>query len=246
MMAIPFRALALRQPTTTTFLLSSSRAALCRQTLSPLQQHIRRAASGLSESAKKAPNAAKLNTATKLAADPGASGASASEVSRTNPNPPPPGHGKRIHSTSAAAAAAPSLTWDNFFKLRLQRRRIQLIFSVIAGIGGAGAGAVALQSGLQEPLLSQVPLDPFITLGMVVMACGAMGWLLGPILGSQVFYIINSSRGAAIRAKESEFLTRVRKNRSDPTNSSAGNPGTFPLNRFFGRQMCLDRTLDER
>lgn len=167
-----------------------------------------RPASDLATSARKAPNATDRKTASQLAANPSASGASAAEVSSTK------------------SSGSPALDWNTFFKLRLQRRRIQLLFSVVSGVAGSAGGAIALTSGIAEPLLTQVPLDPFITLGLMVVACGGMGWLLGPILGSQIFYVINRRLGPQIRQKESEFLTRVRKNRSDPSNSSAGNPGT--------------------
>jgi import inner membrane translocase subunit TIM23 len=95
----------------------------------------------------------------------------------------------------------------------------------VTGVAGSAGGAIALTSGVAEPLLTQVPLDPFITLGLMVVACGGMGWLLGPILGSQIFHVMNRRLAPQIRKKEGEFLTRVRKNRSDPSNSSAGNPG---------------------
>ncbi len=73
----------------------------------------------------------------------------------------------------------------------------------------------------------QVPLDPFVTLGLMTMACAGMGWLVGPSLGSQVFYLMNRRYKTQMMEKESEFFTRVKKNRVDPSNSSAGNPGTF-------------------
>ena len=30
-------------------------------------------------------------------------------------------------------------------------------------------------------------LDPFVVLGLATAACGAVGWLIGPIFGNQVF-----------------------------------------------------------
>ncbi|KAK0391443.1 hypothetical protein NLU13_0944 [Sarocladium strictum] len=225
-MSSSLRTLAVRLPARST-LLPCSRAftplCLARQP-SPLHQAsptlclasrgFTRPASNLATSARKAPNAVDRKTASELAANSSASGASAAEVSSTS-------------------ASAPSLDWNTFFRLRLQRRRIQLLFSVVSGLAGSAGGAIALTSGIAEPLLTQVPLDPFITLGLMVVACGGMGWLLGPIVGSQIFYMINRRLGPQIRQKESEFLTRVRKNRSDPSNSSAGNP----VPDFYGEKI---------
>ena len=233
-MSSSLRTFAVRLPTRSSAILSSSRplTSLClarqpaahtkpRQsspTLCLAGPHaFTRPASGLANSARKAPNATDRRTAAELAQNPSASGANAAEASATAGNA----------ASGVAAGKTPALDWNTFFKLRLQRRRFQLFFSVTTGFVGAFGGAVVLTSGLAEPLLTQIPLDPFITLGLMVVACGGMGWLLGPIVGSQIFYVLNRGMGPQLRQKESEFLTRVRKNRSDPTNSSAGNPGTF-------------------
>jgi import inner membrane translocase subunit TIM23 len=66
-----------------------------------------------------------------------------------------------------------------------------------------------------------------ITLGLMVFASAALGWLVGPSIGSQVFYGINRRYKAQMTVKEVQFFARVKKNRVDPTNSSAGNPGVF-------------------
>jgi len=81
---------------------------------------------------------------------------------------------------------------------------------------------------MAEPLVMQIPLDPFVTLGLMTLACAGMGWLVGPSIGNQVFYLLNHRYKAQMIQKEVEFFARVKKNRVDPSNSSAGNPGTMP------------------
>ena len=132
-------------------------------------------------------------------------------------------------SAASSSSATPSkLDWNSFFKLRLKRRRIQLVFSVGTGLLGGAAGAILLSTGMAEPLVMQIPLDPFVTLGLMTLACAGMGWLGGPSIGNQVFYLLNHRYKAQMIQKEVEFFARVKKNRVDPSNSSAGNPGTMP------------------
>ncbi|KAK5988558.1 Presequence translocated-associated motor subunit PAM17 [Cladobotryum mycophilum] len=134
--------------------------------------------------------------------------------------------------TSSSSSSSP-LNWDTFFKLRLRRRRIQLVFSVTTGLIGGAAGAILLAEGFAEPLVGQIPLDPFVTLGLMTFACAGMGWLIGPTIGNQVFYIINRRFKAQMMQKESEFFARVKKHRVDPSNSSAGNP----VPDFYGEKI---------
>lgn len=103
---------------------------------------------------------------------------------------------RRAQSTTAAADAAADaggqrLDWNSFFKLRKTRRRWQLAFSVVMlGVSGS-AGAAILASGIADPIVSQIPLDPFLTLGFMVMGFSALGWLMGPSIGSAVFNTLN-------------------------------------------------------
>ncbi|OAR02234.1 hypothetical protein LLEC1_03824 [Akanthomyces lecanii] len=127
-------------------------------------------------------------------------------------------------NSGSGAASTAALDWNSFFQLRVKRRRIQMVFSLLSGILGGGAGAVALSSGAADSLIGMVPLDPFVTLGIATMCAGGLGWLIGPILGSQVFYLLNRRYKTQMLRKESEFLTRVKKHRSDPTQSSTSNP----------------------
>ncbi|KND89949.1 Presequence translocated-associated motor subunit PAM17, mitochondrial [Tolypocladium ophioglossoides CBS 100239] len=136
-------------------------------------------------------------------------------------------------SASPSAASKPQLDWNSFFKLRLRRRRVQLVFSVTTGILGGAGGAILLSTGLAEPLVMQIPLDPFVTLGLMTLACAGMGWLVGPSIGNQVFYILNHRFKAQMIEKESKFFARVKKHRVDPSNSSAGNP----VPDFYGEKI---------
>lgn len=85
---------------------------------------------------------------------------------------------------------APPLDWNTFFQLRKTRRRWQVGFSVVMSLLSGTGGAMVLSTGLADPLTSQVPLDPVMTLGLMTMGFIALGWLAGPTLGSTVFYLM--------------------------------------------------------
>ncbi|PHH82510.1 hypothetical protein CDD82_5764 [Ophiocordyceps australis] len=101
-----------------------------------------------------------------------------------------------------------------------------------AVLGGA-AGTMVLNMGVAEQLTSRVPLDPFFTLGLVTLACIGLGWLVGPSIGSQFFYLLNRKYKSQMLEKEKGFFARIRRNRVDPTNSSAGNP----VPDFYGEKI---------
>lgn len=89
---------------------------------------------------------------------------------------------------AAAGAEAPAqLDWNTFFQLRKTRRRIQVLFSIAGAATCGTAGSWMLATGIAEPLLSLIPLDPFITMGLMAFSSATLGWLLGPSLGAGVF-----------------------------------------------------------
>ncbi|RGP77527.1 presequence translocated-associated motor subunit mitochondrial [Fusarium longipes] len=149
---------------------------------------------------------------------------------------PEPVQPEPVQTTAAQAAPSnglPPLDWNSFFKLRVKRRRYQLLFSITNGLFAGSAGAVFLSTGSAEPIISQIPLDPFMTLGLMTLAFSGLGWLSGPSVGNQVFYILNRQWKKQMTQKEAIFFDRIKKNRVDPTNSSASNP----VPDFYGEKI---------
>ncbi|KAK3329850.1 mitochondrial import protein Pam17-domain-containing protein [Apodospora peruviana] len=138
-----------------------------------------------------------------------------------------------IDASAAEAAAAaqtaahpdtPPLDWNTFFKLRKSRRKWQLGFSIVTALAAGSAASVSLTTGVADSLVSQVPLDPFIALGLMVFGLTGLGWLLGPSIGSAVFNVIQKKYKSQMAIKESQFFARIKKHRVDPSTSSMGNP----------------------
>jgi len=135
-------------------------------------------------------------------------------------------------AAAAQAAAYPEQTpldWNTFFKLRKTRRRWQLGFSVVSALGTGATASILLTTGAADALVAQVPLDPFIALGLMVFGFTGLGWLVGPSIGSAVFNVINKGTKGQMAVKESQFFARIKKHRVDPSTSSMGNPGEFFL-----------------
>ena len=110
----------------------------------------------------------------------------------------------RLASTSAATPQAsspssippelpnqPSLNWQQYFNLRRSRRRYNLSSSILSAGASTYLGVFFLQTNALDFLATTFGLDPFISMGLTVTAAGGAGWLLGPILGSAVFRLVN-------------------------------------------------------
>ncbi|KAI9745733.1 MAG: TIM23 complex component [Claussenomyces sp. TS43310] len=137
---------------------------------------------------------------------------SASAASESSPN------------TSPTPPPVQRLDWNTFFKLRKTRRRIQLGSSIGTSLFGMMGGAQAIAMSNVDSIVNQVPLDPFITLGLLTFSCGGLGWLLGPIVGTGVFNLTNSKYRGEMIVKEKGFYDRVKRYRVDPSASSMANP----------------------
>lgn len=99
--------------------------------------------------------------------------------------------GLRVQSTTAAANNEVKLDWDSFFKLRASRRRYSLASSIVSALVSTSVGMQILSSQDLEALGAQVMgLDPFVVLGLATAACGAAGWLVGPVVGNGVWGLV--------------------------------------------------------
>ena len=75
-----------------------------------------------------------------------------------------------------------------------------------------------------DALVSQLPLDPFISLGLMTFTCAGAGWLVGPIVGTGIFNVQNRKFRSQMDEKEKEFYRRIKQYRVDPSASSMANP----------------------
>jgi import inner membrane translocase subunit TIM23 len=120
----------------------------------------------------------------------------------------------RSSSTAApvsemASGAAPNeaLTWNKFLALRRQRRRISLVASVIGSASFMAGGVVFLSNQEYENVIaSYFGFDPLMTLGLATLACGGLGWLVGPFFGNAAFNLLHRRIRTQIVAVRSLWL----------------------------------------
>lgn len=154
--------------------------------------------------------------------------------------------GRRAQSTSAASKDEAKLDWNSFFKLRASRRRYSLASSIVTSLVSTAVGVQFLSTQDLESIGAQVMgLDPFVVLGLATAACGAVGWLAGPIVGNGTWGLVYrrfkpsfatvSTKSARPQReimtltviplqKEKEFFDRIRRFRVDPSTNSIANP----------------------
>ncbi|KAJ6028817.1 Presequence translocated-associated motor subunit pam17 [Penicillium herquei] len=133
--------------------------------------------------------------------------------------------GVRPQSTSSTPKDDVKLDWNSFFKLRASRRRYSLASSVMSSLVTTTVGVQVLSSQDLEHMGAQVMgLDPFVVLGMATAACGAAGWLVGPVVGNGLWGLVYRRFTPSVAIKEKEFFDRIRRFRVDPSTNSIANP----------------------
>ncbi|KAI5960433.1 PAM17 [Candida pseudojiufengensis] len=116
------------------------------------------------------------------------------------------------------------ISWVDFFQLKKQSNRINLISGIFTGIGGAVLTLSYLgniEIDVEKPIYG---FDPILVLGGAVVLGGFAGFLVGPTFGSLVFKAINKSKLQAFENKNSFFLSRLKNKRPDPSSQSFSNP----------------------
>ncbi|KAJ6259935.1 hypothetical protein Dda_5579 [Drechslerella dactyloides] len=137
-------------------------------------------------------------------------------------------------SAPRSSTIAPgTLDWNSFLKLRKQKRRYNLAGSIVCSMFTSAVGLNILGTQEIDPSKMIWGLDPLMVLGLGLIACGATGWLIGPVVGTQAFKVANrrwlpeitrACDTIAYHLKEKEFFVHIRKNRVDPSFQSFSNP----------------------
>lgn len=120
--------------------------------------------------------------------------------------------------------ATEKLPWNDFLHLRRQRYRAEILASIPSAFAGLFAGISYFATLEIDPSQLVLGLDPMIVYGGSTIACGGLGWLIGPIFGSAAWKVVHRKKAALIEQREKEFYEHVKKNRVDPSRQSFNNP----------------------
>lgn len=130
----------------------------------------------------------------------------------------------RSYSQPASLQDSSILTWSDFFKLRKQQRRINVGSSLFTALLGCNVSWAYLSTMEIDPTQMLFGFDPLTVISAGIIASGALGYLLGPIVGSQVFKLSHNQQLAQFNNKNKEFLKHIINNRVDASSQSFSNP----------------------
>jgi len=136
---------------------------------------------------------------------------------------------RSVSSSASSAAATPvrqsrTLTWPDYLAIRGQKRKWEMAATIPAIFLGFGAGAAYFGSRDIDATKPIFGFDPLYVYGFATMACGGLGYLIGPTIGSSFWRLTHRRTMSLIEVKDRDFHRRIVKNRVDPTAQSATNP----------------------
>ena len=131
---------------------------------------------------------------------------------------------KAESSATKAASSEKGLTWTKFFQLKRRQRKINIVSSVFTAILGCNISWSYLSTMQIDPTQMIFGFDPLVVISAGLVASGTLGYLCGPLFGSQVFKIANSKYLSEFNAKNKDFLRHIKKNRVDASSQSFTNP----------------------
>jgi Mitochondrial import protein Pam17 len=97
----------------------------------------------------------------------------------------------RRHFTATTSTNAASLSWDEFLRLRRQRRLAGLIASFPTAILGLCGGGLYFATQELDPTQTILGMDPYIMSVVFTAGCGLFGWLMGPTVGRGVWHLVH-------------------------------------------------------
>ena len=108
--------------------------------------------------------------------------------------------------TSTAPPNNDRLTWDEFLRLRRQRRITGVLASIPTSALGIYTGLSYFGSGEIDPTQTILGFDPFLMNAAFVLGCGVFGWLVGPTLGRAAWHLLHRQKTHLISLVSLPFL----------------------------------------
>jgi hypothetical protein len=93
--------------------------------------------------------------------------------------------------TSTAPPNNDRLPWDEFLRLRRQRRVTGVLASIPTSAVGIYTGLSYFGLGEIDPTQTILGFDPFLMNAAFVFGCGIFGWLVGPTIGRAAWHLLH-------------------------------------------------------
>lgn len=130
----------------------------------------------------------------------------------------------RSNKETPTTTTTQDLTWNDFFHLRRTQRKINVASSVFTAFLGSNMSWIYLSNMQIDPTQMIMGFDPLVIVSAGLVASGALGYLFGPIFGSQFFKLWKSKSLTQFNIKNREFLEHIKANRVDASSQSFSNP----------------------
>jgi len=111
------------------------------------------------------------------------------------------------------APTAPKFTWADFFAVKKQERRTNVISGVITGFISSNAAFAYAANVEIDPTQTIFGVDPSIVIVGGCMTAGILGYLIGPAFGRPFFKFVNRKVLKQYNEKTKIFLEHVKKYR---------------------------------
>jgi len=140
----------------------------------------------------------------------------------------------RFRSTEGVSQGAKNtLPWSEYLAIRRGKRKWEMALTipcVLAGLAGGAAYFGSMELDATKPIMG---IDPLLFFGGATMGCMGAGYLVGPILGSNLWRVTHRRTMALIEERDREFHRHIVRNRVDPRAQSATNP----VPDFYGEKI---------
>jgi len=140
-------------------------------------------------------------------------------------------HGLRLRAIKSsgrwqtnAATAKQTMSWPEYLAIRRAKRRWEMFVTMPTTVIAFGVGASYLASMEIDHSKLIFGVDPVFVLGAATIACGGLGYLLGPTFGGIAWNMTHRKILPMVEARDRDFYNHIVRNRVDPRAQSPSNP----------------------
>ncbi|KAB5595575.1 Presequence translocated-associated motor subunit PAM17 [Ceratobasidium theobromae] len=138
-----------------------------------------------------------------------------------------------IRLLSASVPKEPPLSWPEYLSIRKKKRRWEMATTIPSTFLALGLGLSYFGSLESDPTSTIFGVEPIYVYGVATIACGGLGYLLGPTVGNSMWRMTHRQILPRIETRDAQFYQHIVKNRVDPSRQTATNP----VPDFYGEKI---------